>query len=426
MSHEAPATKADRPAPKVGERHTLTIVRMAHGGEGIATLDGRVVFVRGAYPGDEVNVELRQVKKNFARGEIVEILTASPDRVPQRCPATAAGAGCTDFGDLDPRREAPLKRQILADQLSRMARGVSLPPIEVIDLAPADGWRTRVRLGVDADGRAGFRAARSNEIITGFPSSQIPEDLCADILCPEGRRFQPGAELIIVGDSEGQRHIVESKKGGRGTRVEKVDDVIEGSGIAVQRVLGRTFHVPATAFWQAHRHAAGCYSGLIRTWLYEEADDLELQGDRPVAWDLYGGVGLFVPVLGDSLGEDAHIDSVELSTAARHPQPDLDDYDVTFHNASVEKVIPRLERPDVVVLDPPRTGAGADVIRAVAKAGPEIVIHIGCDPATFARDVRQWAEEGYQPRRLTLVNAFPGTHHFEVLGLFERPQTDSR
>lgn len=416
----------EKPAPAVGEQHTLRITRMAHGGEGIGTLDGRVVFVRGAYPGDEVSVELRQVKKNFARGEIVDIVTPSPSRVPQRCPATAAGAGCTDFGDLDPTKEAPFKKEILADQLARMARGVSLPPIEVIDLAPADGWRTRVRLGVDAEGRAGFRAARSNEIITGYPSSQIPEELCADILCPDGRRFQPGSELIIAGDSEGQRHIVESKKSGRGKRVERVEDVIEGSDIAVQRVLGRTFHVPATAFWQAHRNAAGCYSGLIRTWLYEEVEDLELHGERPVAWDLYGGVGLFVPVLGDSLGEDAHIDSVELSRAARHEQPDLADYDVTFHSTSVEKAIPGLERPDVVVLDPPRTGAGAQVISAVASAGPGLVIHIGCDPATFARDVRQWSEEGYQALRLTLVNAFPGTHHFEVLGLFARTQDDSR
>ncbi|MBZ8177922.1 TRAM domain-containing protein [Corynebacterium sp. 3HC-13] len=403
-----------------GQEKELSITRMAHGGEGIALLDGRVVFVRGAYPGDVLKAEITRVKKNFARAEIREVIQDSEMRVPQRCPATAAGAGCCDFGDLDPTREAQLKKEILADQVGRLARGIHRPPIEVIDLTPKDGWRTRVRLGVADSGLAGFRAPKSTDIITGYSCAQISDEVCGDILAPDGRRFEPGTEIIIALDSQGQRHIVESRKAPRGRRVEKVERVVEGSGVARQQVMAKTFDVPATAFWQAHMNAAGCYSGLLYTWLLEEVEDLAIRGPHPVAWDLYGGVGLFVPVLGEVLGRDTSIHSVELSPSARCPQPGLADYQVTFHNTRVEKAVSTLQKPDVVVLDPPRTGAGKDVVNKVAASRPQLVIHIGCDPATFARDMKTWAENGYRMRRMTMVNAFPGTHHFEILSLFDR------
>lgn len=397
-----------------GTTRDLHITRMAHGGEGIAEIDGRVVFVRGGYPGDTVTATITQVKKNFARGEVAAVVEAGPFRVEQACPAAAAGAGCCDFGDLDPTKELDLKAGVLIGQLTRLGRVENPPPIDPIDLLPARHWRTRVRLGVDTQGRAGFRAQGSNDIITAAACTQVVEGLLDGLVGEGARKFTPGSEVVAVLDGEKQRHVVETRKAPRGRRVEKVTVVLEGSGTVVEHADGHTFRFPATAFWQAHTHAPNAYSGLIRRWLTDLPASEET---TPIGWDLYGGVGLFVPALADSLGAGAIIHSVDYSAAAASlTQDDLSSYEIKVHNKRVEAAVETLPKPRVVVLDPPRTGAGDEVVAATAAKGPERVIHVGCDPATFSRDVAAWGKAGYQLSRLAVVNAFPGTHHFEIVG----------
>lgn len=393
----------------------LEITRMAHGGEGIAELDGRVVFVRGAYPGDVVEVSITQDKKRFARAEVVNVVTPGPLRVAQACPAAAAGAGCCDFGDLDPAAETRLKADILLGQLTRLGRVAEPPTPELHPLEPVRGWRTRVRLGVDKQRRAGFRAKNSHDIIPVACTQVVPELLDGLLEAT----YTPGAEIVAVLDSTGERHVVETRRAPRGRRVEKVQQVLEGSGTVTERADDHTFRFPATAFWQAHSAAPDAYTGLVREWLadLEPAEN----SDRPVGWDLYGGVGLFVPALADALGGNAVIHSVDYSpAAAKLTQESLEGYVVEKHNKMVEKAIGNLPAPRVVVLDPPRTGAGDDVVAGVAKQNPERVIHVGCDPATFSRDVAAWGEQGYRLSRLAVLNAFPGTHHFEVMAELTR------
>lgn len=396
----------------LGQAVDLVIDRMAHGGEGIATgPDGRVVFVAGAYPGDEITAEITEVKKRFARGRRMAIRTAGPYRVEQTCPAAEAGGGCCDFGDLDPAQEPGLKAEILLGQLSRVVDVDKLPELDVRPLAPHRGWRTRVRLGVGEDGRAGVRVAGSNEIVTDQVCTQAVEGMYDGIVGAGARTFTPGAEVIAVVDADGTRHVVETRRPGRGRRTETVSEVIEGTEQVRERVDGAEFRFPATAFWQAHTAAPAAYTGLVREWLA----DVDKHSEA-VAWDLYGGVGLFVPALGDSLGDDARIVSVDYSpAAAASEQPGLVNYDVTHINKRVENAISKLPTPDVVVLDPPRTGAGKQVVEATAAAAPARVIHIGCDPATFARDIATWGANGYEISKLALLDAFPGTHHFEVI-----------
>ena len=109
--------------------------------------------------------------------------------------------------------------------------------------------------------------------------------------------------------------------------------------------------------------------------------------------------------------------SVDYSPAAAAAQPGLSGIDVHFRTAKVEQAARHLPRPTTVILDPPRTGAGVEVVESIAAAAPRRVLHIGCDPATFARDIAAWSERGYRMERLAMVNAFPGTHHFETLAL---------
>ena len=221
-------------------------------------------------------------------------------------------------------------------------------------------------------------------------------------------------------DSEGTRHVVETRKAPRGERVENYTEILEGDGEVVERADGTEFRFPPTAFWQAHTAAPDTYAGLVREWT--PASDTR----RPVAWDLYGGVGLFVPALGDALGGKSQIVSVDFSSAATaSEQAGLADYDVVRVNKRVEQAVGNLPAPDVVVLDPPRTGAGKKVIELTARAQPATVIHVGCDPATFSRDAAAWDEAGYEITDLAVVNAFPGTHHFEVVARLNKKIADN-
>ena len=406
---------------EVGQTPTLTITRMAHGGEGIATgPDGRVVFVRGAYPGDVVEATVTEVKKRFGRADATRIVTAGEYHGEQSCPAAARGAGCCDFGDIDYGREVELKHDILLGQLRRVIDVEKLPDARLIDLTPHRGWRTRVRLGVDGQGRAGTRMLGSHELVTEVACTQVAPALVAGVVGEGARTFTPGAEVIAVLDSEGNRHIVETRKAPRGERVEEYTEVIEGDGEVVERADGVEFRFPPTAFWQAHSAAPDLYTGLVREWVSA------VETRRPVAWDLYGGVGLFVPALGDNLGEKSQIVSVDYSAAATaSEQAGLRGYDVVRVNKRVDQAVGNLPAPDVIVLDPPRTGAGKKVIELSARAQPATVIHVGCDPATFSRDVAAWDEAGYEITDLAVINAFPGTHHFEVMARLNKKIADN-
>ena len=222
---DGPTTQT--PTMSVGDTLTLTPTTMAHGGEAIAHApDGRVVFVAGAIPGDTATVTLTKVKKNWARGEAQSIETASRDRVDPVCPAAEAGAGCCDYSHIAPSAQERLKREILVGQLDKFARpsgvltGFDLAiDLEQDTLAPLTGWRTRVRLGVGPNGRAGMRRARSNDVVAGVRCTQVAPEALDGIVGDDARRFTAGAELVVVIDSRGTRHVVETQRAQRGKRI---------------------------------------------------------------------------------------------------------------------------------------------------------------------------------------------------------------
>ena len=417
MAELADSTGA--PAVAAGAPVRLHVRAMAHGGEGIADApDGRVVFVRGAIPGDTVEATLTKVKKRWARAEATAVLDPSPHRVDPTCPAAAAGAGCCDFSHIAAHAQLEFKREVLLGQLGALSSrsgvldGYDLHEVEAIQLEPVTGWRTRVRLGVDRKGNAGMRRARSAEVVAGVQCTQPKAGLLDGIVGEGAATFTPGAELVVAVDAKGIRHVVETRAAHRGRRVEHVERVLEGPGELVEHVRGFAFVFPPTAFWQAHQRAPEAYSDVIYQWgagAYANC----------VGWDLYGGVGAFVPAMSAALG-GGRIETVDYSSAAtsRHQQV-ADACDVRVHHGDTAAVVGELERPGLVVLDPPRAGAGADVVRAIVQAAPERIIHVGCDPATFARDLAGFGEHGYAVKQMKLIDAFPNTHHFEVMAMLE-------
>lgn len=392
---------------------TLLAGAAANGGSCVAHHEGRVVFVRYALPGERVRVRVTADRGSYWHAEVVEVLDASADRTDSLCPiAGAEGAGCCDLAFAIPEAARTLKGQVVANQLERLGghhwSGEAQP---LSDCGPT-GWRTRVRLEVGADARPGFHRYHSDELVTDLRCAQLPPgmlDGLAQACSPAD--LSANAQLHVAVDDDGRRHVVRTlRKGGR-----TATNVVQGNYEATQRVGRRSWEVPVTAFWQAHRDAARVYSALVTDWAQP--------GTGMSVWDLYGGVGVFAAALGDAVGESGRVLCVDTSRAstraARAALVDLPQVDII--NDSVRRAVSAQKAgADIAVLDPPRSGAGRDVIDLLAAAGVRRVVHIGCEAASFARDIGLYLGHGYAVERITVFDAFPLTHHTECIALLTR------
>jgi tRNA/tmRNA/rRNA uracil-C5-methylase (TrmA/RlmC/RlmD family) len=357
-----------------------------------------------------VKARVTEERGRHWHAEVVEVVEPSPDRVDSLCPiAGVDGAGCCDLAFVTPEAARRLKGDVVGNQLGRIGGHDWAGVAEEVGSAGPTGWRTRVRLDTTADGRAGFHRYHSSDLVTELACAQEPAAMLDGL---DGSRWPPGSELHVALDDDGQRHVVQS--GPRNSR-KATTQVVEGNYEATQRVGERVWRVPVTAFWQAHRDAARVYSGLIAEWAQ--------LNPGMTAWDLYGGAGVFAAVLADAVGESGHVLTVDTSRgssrAARAALADLTQVSVVTD--SVRRALGgQPHRADVAVLDPPRTGAGREVIDLLAAASVPRIIHIGCEAASFARDVGLYRGHGYAVEELRVFDSFPLTHHVECVAVLSR------
>lgn len=291
---------------------------------------------------------------------------------------------------------------IIADSMKRYA---GLPdvdvPVEELGGAPDGlGWRTRIRWSVDANGQAGLLANRSHTV--------IPIDEC--LIAAPGINASRGAD-----DSFPRAKQVRSVEGSDGRVTTIVDEeVAAGPRRSTQTVLGRTWRIDADTFWQVHPRAAEVLVSAV------------LGLARPVPgqtwWDLYSGAGLFSAFLGESVGPTGRVDAVEsAASAVRDARRALHDLpQVHLHEASVQDWLrsqPEAARPDGVLLDPPRAGAGRELIGRIASLSPGVIVYVACDPVALARDCGTLGELGYQLDGLRAFDTFPMTHHMETVAI---------
>jgi tRNA/tmRNA/rRNA uracil-C5-methylase (TrmA/RlmC/RlmD family) len=375
----------------------------------VARHDGRVVFVRYALPGERVRVRVTADRGSYWHAETIEVIEPSDDRIASLCPiAGVDGAGCCDLAFVEPAAGRALKAEVVSNQLARLGNYQWNDAVAPVSTAGPTGWRTRIRLDVGADGRAGFHRYHSDELVVDLNCGQLPAgmiDGLTDVAWP------PGAHLHVVVDDDGQRHVARTVRHGRRNST----DVVEGSYQGVQRAGRHTWQVPVTAFWQAHRDAARTYSDLVGDWARPDPG--------MTAWDLYGGAGVFAAVLGDAVGESGQVVSVDSSRAAtRSARATLADLpQVSVITDSVRRALTEQRRgADVAVLDPPRGGAGREVIDLLAAADVPRIVHIGCEAASFARDVGLYQRHGYAVDKISVFDSFPLTHHIECVALLNR------
>ncbi|MGB1224084.1 MAG: class I SAM-dependent RNA methyltransferase [Mycobacterium sp.] len=413
-----PHSSGDTPPDEL----TLTTGAAANGGSCVARHEGRVVFVRYALPGEKVRVRLRKADRDRAsywNAEVIEVIEPADDRVDPLCPiAGVDGAGCCDLAFAEPSAARRLKGAVVANQLAHLGgyqwRDEQDAAAEPVGVLGSTGWRTRVRLDTSADGRAGFHRYRSSELVHRLDCAQLPAGMLAGVA---DRRWPAHSNVHVAIDDVGDRHVVvaggrnrTSAAGGRNRTT-----VAEGGYEAVQSVAGRSWRVPVTAFWQAHRDAPALYSSLVTEWA-------ELE-EGMSAWDLYGGVGVFAAAMARAVGDTGRVLSVDTSRgASRSARAALADLgSVSVLTESVRRALAGQRRgADVAVLDPPRAGAGREVIELLAAAGVSRVVHIGCEAASFARDIGLYRRHGYTVEKLEVFDSFPLTHHVECIAALSR------
>ncbi len=389
----------------------LTTGAAANGGSCVARHDGRVVFVRYALPGERVRVRLTAQKGSYWHADAVEVLEASPDRIDPLCPVAGVdGAGCCDLAFVEPAAARLLKAEVVANQLARLGDYTWEGVAEPVGAGDPRGWRTRVRLGVGSDGRPGLHRYHSNDLVTDLRCGQLPEGMLAGL---DVARWRGCDQIHVAIDDDGNRLVGTTARGRRGVKV------TEGPGECVQRVGRWVWRLPLNAFWQSHRESPELYSALVR--------DAAQGRDGARAWDLFGGAGLFAAALAEAVGARGQVATVDTSRAASAAASAAlaDVPGLQVISQSVRQFLTMQSgsdsgTADIAVLDPPRAGAGREVIAALAGAGVSRVVHFGCEVAAFARDVGLYREHGYRVETLRVFDAFPLTHHVECVVVLTR------
>ncbi|MFI8519186.1 class I SAM-dependent RNA methyltransferase [Streptomyces sp. NPDC085481] len=433
----------------VGEEYEVEVGPVAHGGHCIARTEaGRVLFVRHALPGERVRARVTEGEETsrFLRADAVEILEASKDRIEAPCPFAGPGkcGGC-DWQHAKPGAQRRLKGEVIAEQLKRLA---GLTPEEAGwdgTVVPAEGdklpagqvpqWRTRVQYAVDVEGHAGLRRHRSHEVEVVDHCMIAAEGVSE--LGIEKRTWEGMAsiEAIAATGSQDRQVILTPRPGARlpiveldkpvsVLRVEEKDGGVHrvhGRPFVRERADDRTYRVGNGGFWQVHPKAADTLMKAVMQGLLPRKGEMAL--------DLYCGVGLFAGALADRLGDQGAVLGIESGKrAVEDARHNLAGFPrVRIEQGKVESVLPRtgITDVDLIVLDPPRAGAGKDTVRHLTNLGARRIAYVACDPAALARDLGYFREGGYRVRTLRAFDLFPMTHHVECVAILEPVKKDA-
>jgi 23S rRNA (uracil1939-C5)-methyltransferase len=411
--------------------HELVLTTLTYGGDAMGRLDdGRAVFVPFGLPGEKVKVRLTEEKKNFARGEIIEILGPSKERIIAKCKHFGECGGC-HYQNLPYEKQLIVKTEILIDQLKRIGK-LENPPVKPMIASPNPwNYRNHVQFHLTEQGRLGyFRSADKiylSEKVLPITECHLPE-LPINQLWPQ-LEFEPDSNIervsIRAGKDDDLMLILESDfPESPELEIEAAISVahlyeenavvIAGNDHVAIRVLNRDFKVSAASFFQVNTvMAEKMVEHLLASLPTSQSTTL---------LDVYCGVGLFSAFFAPNCKTVIGVES--LPSACEDFAFNLDEFNnVELYEGSAEEVLPalvgRIANPPYVILDPPRAGLDKHVIDGIIKLNPQMIAYVSCDPSTLARDATRLINGGYQLRDVTPFDLFPQTYHIESISIFE-------
>ncbi len=389
--------------------------------------DGRVVFVRHALPGERVVAQITEERRTYLRADAVDVLEPSSDRVGPPCALAGPGrcGGC-DWQHVALPAQRKLKEQLVAEQLGHLA-GIERH-VEVAEVPGApDGlaWRTRARFAVDRAGRVGFHRHRSTAV---EPVRHCPiVTVAVDGLALGSYEWSGFRTVEAAASPDGGPPVVSLRaRRGHGADPPALAGGLVVDGRVIRRpdstactVLGHRFEVSTGVFWQVHPGAASVLATAV----------LDGLGPAPgeTVVDLYAGAGLFSVLLCEAVGPAGSVVAVERNSRAaadlRRNAAGFDQLEVVEADVTAELVGGRIGHPDLVVLDPPRAGAGIEVMTALASLDPtpRRIVYVSCEPSGLARDLKVALAAGWSLASLSGFDLFPMTEHVELVATLDCP-----
>ena len=368
---------------------TLRIEKVVHGGLFLARPEGKVVMTTGALPGELVEVEVIEEKKNFVLARTTKVLEPSPHRVVSPGEELGRAKDSIDFGHANLDYQRDLKHQVLAEALERTGGLSAVAKIQAADETGLS-YRTRVQLHADSKGRLGVRVPRSHDHVRISSHPLARPEINESGLLKE--RYEPGSRVQISLDSLGQVS----------TGLEKLP--------LIQNAGSRKFKLPTGVFWQAHFAAPEILLSEVMG---------HLAADQGEVLDLYSGAGLFAANIAASQ-PGAKVVAVESDRAATKSgvSSASDLVNLSFLTSDVLAYLRKREEPiETVVLDPPRSGASGKVIAEITRLAASRIVYVACDPVALARDLGTLTQSGYQLDSIQGYDIFPQTHHFETVAV---------
>ncbi len=413
--------------------YEITLEKLTYGGDAMGRLPdptgagGRAVFVPFCLPGETVRIQLTQEKQNFARGEILEILKPSPDRITSKCKHFTQCGGC-HYQNLPYEKQLLAKADILRDQLQRIGK-IENPPVQPTVASPEQwNYRNHVQFHLTDDGKVGFINARGNATLS-IEECHLPEpaiDAFRNNLQFESRmnlervslRSGVDDDLMLILESETEE-TPELEIEADISIVHIYEDhpvVIAGSNSLTIQVLGKDFHVSAPSFFQVNTKMAEKMVQHLQTQLPNPDSQFMLI-------DLYCGVGLFSKFFADKYAKVIGIESAPSS--CEDFAINLDEFDnIELYEGAAEEILPalapQLTQPIHMIVDPPRAGIDKFALDAILQINPHVIAYVSCDPSTLARDAARLIKGGYTLQHVTPFDLFPQTYHIESISIFTR------
>jgi 23S rRNA (uracil1939-C5)-methyltransferase len=404
----------------------ILLEKLTYGGEAMGRLpDGRAVFVPFGLPGEHVRVRLTQDKQNFARGELLEVLTASPERIDPKCKHFGKCGGC-HYQNLSYENQLHAKTEILRDQFQRIGK-IENPPVNPIVPSPLEwNYRNHIQFHLTAEGKVGFVNSKGNSV---FPIEEchLPEtsidSFWRELQFESNKdvervslRAGQNEELMIVLESD-EPETPELEIEADVSVVHLFDEhpvVIAGREYFVINVLGKDFRVSAASFFQVNTKMAEKMVEHLLAKLPASTSSALL--------DVYCGVGLFSKFFAPKCKLVIGIESSE--SACEDFAINLDEFEnVELYEGAAEEVLPglagRLDSSTYMIVDPPRAGIEKLALDAIINIKPQIIAYVSCDPSTLARDAARLILGGYRLVEVTPFDLFPQTYHIESISIFE-------
>jgi len=411
--------------------HEITLEKLTYGGEAMGRLqDGRAVFVPFGLPGETVRIQLTQEKQNFARGEILEILKPSPDRITAKCKHFTQCGGC-HYQNLPYEKQLTAKADILRDQLQRIGK-IENPPVQATVASPNQwNYRNHVQFHLTDDGKVGyvFPLPSGEGRVRAIEECHLPEatiDAFRNDLQFESRmnlervslRSGAGDDLMLILESETEEtpeleieadisivHVYENHP-----------VVIAGNDALTFQILGKNFHVSAPSFFQVN-------TPMAEKMVQHLQAQLSIPDSQCTLIDLYCGVGLFSKFFADKYTKVIGIESAPSS--CEDFAINLDEFDnVELYEGTAEEILPHLAEhiKDLshMIVDPPRAGLDKLALDAILQISPQVIAYVSCDPSTLARDAARLIKGGYTLQQVTPFDLFPQTYHIESISIFTR------